>query len=181
MPLYSLALMREQHEKKQKRKLRVSDLEHAPSDIITVNHDGIRVETELNETIAWDQINMRIIGTMDCTNNPPFPRAHGGDTYIITTPGMFGTYEVEQGDMILALSDTDESRDEKYEKLWFHFSRSGGGGSVANIPVATQTVLGGIFSGNDIEVGTDGRVTVLENQIPTTSIKSKILQTLPIL
>lgn len=163
MPLYSLALMREQHEKKQKRKRRVSDLEHTESDIITINHDGIRVETELNETIAWDQINMRIIGTMDCTNNPPFPRAHGGDTYIITAPGMFGTYEVEQGDMLLALSDTDESRDERYEKLWFHFSRSGGGGSVANIPVATQTVLGGIFSGNDIEVGSDGRVTVLDD------------------
>ena len=163
MPLYSLALMREQHERKKKRKLRVSDLEHAPSDIITVNHDGIHVETELHETIAWDQINMRIIGTMDCTNNPPFPRAHGGDTYIITAPGMFGTYEVEQGDMLLALSDTDESRDERYEKLWFHFSRSGGGGSMANIPVATQTVLGGIFSGNDIEVGSDGRVTVLDD------------------
>lgn len=163
MPLYSLALMREQHEKNKQRKRRISDLEYTNSDIITINHDGVHIETELDETIAWDQIRMNIVGTMDCTNNPPFPKAHGGSTYIITAPGMFGTYEVEQGDMLMALSDTDESRDEKYEKLWFHFSRSGGGGSVANIPVATPTVLGGIFSGNDIEVGIDGRVTVLDD------------------
>lgn len=163
MPLYSLAHMRDQKEKNRKRRMRVSDLEHTDSDIITLNHDGIHVETTLDETIIWDQIKMQIAGTMDCTNNPPFPQAHGGYTYVITAPGMFGTYEVEQGDMMLALSDTEESRDERYEKLWFHFSRSGGGGSMANIPVATNTTLGGILAGEDILVNSDGHVQVVDD------------------
>lgn len=163
MPLYSLVQMRDQQEKNRKRKKRISDLEHTASDRITLNHDGVHIETTLNETIFWDQISMKIVGAMDCSNSPPFPKAHGGDTYIISVPGTFGTYEVEQGDLLCALSDVEESRDERFEKLWFHFSRSGGGGSMANIPVATNTTLGGILAGEDILVNSDGHVSIVDD------------------
>lgn len=163
MPLYSLVQLRDQKAKNQKQKHRISDLEHTLSDKITLNHDGLHIETTLDETIFWDNIQMKIIGTMDCSNNPPFPKAHGGDTYIISAPGMFGTYEVEQGDLLLALSDMEETRDERFEKLWFHFSKSGGGGSMATIPVATNTTIGGILAGEDILVNSDGHVTIVDD------------------
>lgn len=163
MPLYSLVRLRDQQEKNRKQKTRISDLEHTKSDRITLNHDGVHIDTDLNETIFWDNIKMKIVGAMDCSNNPPFPKAHGGDTYIISVPGMFGTYEVEQGDLLLALSDVEETRDERFEKLWFHFSKSGGGGSMATIPVATNTTIGGILAGEDILVNSDGHVTVVDD------------------
>lgn len=163
MPLYSLVRLRDQQEKNRKQKTRISDLDHTESDRITLNHDGVHIDTSLNETIFWDNIKMKIVGAMDCSNNPPFPKAHGGDTYIISVPGMFGSYEVEQGDLLLALSDVEETRDERFEKLWFHFSKSGGGGSMATIPVATNTTLGGILAGEDILVNSDGHVTVVDD------------------
>lgn len=163
MPLYSLVKMRNQQEKNRKKKKRISDLDRTASDLITINHDGIHIETTLDETIFWDKINMKIVGTMNCGNNPPFPKAHGGDTYIISESGTFGTYDVEKGDMVTALSDVEESRDEKFEKLWFHFSKSGGGGSVANIPVATNTTIGGILAGEDIIISSDGHVTIVDD------------------
>lgn len=163
MPLYSLVRLRDQQEKNRKQKTRISDLEHTESDRITLNHDGVHIDTSLNETIFWDNIKMKIVGAMDCSSNPPFPKAHGGDTYIISVPGMFGSYEVEQGDLLLALSDVEETRDEKFEKLWFHFSKSGGGGSMATIPVATNTTIGGILAGEDILVNSDGHVTIIDD------------------
>lgn len=162
MPLYNLAQLRNQKTKNAKLKHRISDLDYSDSDTITINHDGISVETSLDETIAWDSIQMKIIGSIDCTNNPPFPKAHGGSAYVITAPGMFGTYWVEQGDVVLCLADTEESRDEKYEKLWFHFSK-GGGGSMANLPIATSSTIGGILSGEDILVNSDGKVTIVDD------------------
>ncbi len=163
MPLYSLVRLRDQQEKNRKQKTRISDLEHTESDRITLNHDGVHIDTSLNETIFWDNVKMKLVGAMDCSNNPPFPKAHGGDTYIISVPGMFGSYEVEQGDLLLALSDVEETRDERFEKLWFHFSKSGGGGSMATIPVATNTTIGGILAGEDILVNSDGHVTIVDD------------------
>ena len=119
MPLFNNKEIEKAYNARMKRESRISDLEYSPSDRMMLFHDeGVIVKTSLDETIAWDPYNLCIAAFMDCKNNPPFPKAHAGNGYLITGSGMFGTIPVIVGDILIPIVDVEESIKVSTEAYW---------------------------------------------------------------
>ncbi len=118
MPLYNDALNREKAEQKEEEAELVSELDPTFSDERILNHDSYTVKNRTDSTVAFDPFILQITGIMDCKKNPPFPRVHAGNCYLITGKGKFGTIDVEAGDLMIPVVDMEESIQERYANGW---------------------------------------------------------------
>lgn len=58
-------------------------------------------------------------GEIDCTNGAVFPKAALGECYLITGSGMFGTIQVQEGEVMLCIAkESVESSSSEIEKNW---------------------------------------------------------------
>lgn len=75
-------------------------------------------------------VNLRLMGDIDCSRNPPFPEAEKGDTYRVTGGGMFGTILAPTGTMVVCVADTSpESREPTIAFNWTMWTTSMGNAS----------------------------------------------------
>ena len=128
MPLYNREENRILHAMTEEEKREIN-----PTQIVHFYHDkGIEVEETMQATNIWDPMERKIYGYLDCSNDPPFPEAYGGQMYVIDIDGTVGNYDVEKGDWIECISKySPEGYGETIKNNWIIGNRvKEGGGTV---------------------------------------------------
>lgn len=62
---------------------------------------------------------VHFVGDLDCSSNVKFPAAKQGECYIIAADGMFGTFQVQKGEVVICIAEeSPESDTSDVEDNW---------------------------------------------------------------